>query len=273
MRHRKCLSEPKPVSWHLSPRIKSCSLMIHAPMPLSSITNIFSLPPVSPETRTLKCQSIIARGAHIATDMVIWTQNIENARSVAAFGLVLGMTGAGNAELGTSLGTSSSATRALGHTRRRKRWDRGRPIWHNRASMPGMADADIFVSQKIFGQPAGSLRPHAPLSRDRPHAGKATAQPKPAQDKTFYGTTAPLENCRPLCVPLITLKNTDSSSHENVKHCAAQSPFLDKEIEEAINEISKAQRTWPKDAYSGFKSRALHAAQKLIGPRKNIKSR
>jgi predicted Zn-dependent protease len=47
-----------------------------------------------------------------------------------------------------------------------------------------------------------------------------------------------------------TLKNTDSSSHEDVKHLRrAVALSRQGKLEEAINEISKAQRKRPKDAY------------------------
>ncbi len=230
--------------------------------------HIFITTGLALKTRTPEMfQSIIAHeAAHIAYGHVARrTQNIENARSVAAFGLALGiMTGAlsGNAELGTSLalGTSSSATRALlAHTRAEESAaDQAAMSYmaQSRIDAAGMADVlDIFVGQENLS--ANRQDPYArthPLSRDRLRVvdGRVTAQPKPAQDKNalYWHDRAIGKLSAFVRAPDWTLKNTDSSSHEDVKHLRRAVAFSRQgKLEEAINEISKAQRKRPKDAY------------------------
>ena len=230
--------------------------------------HIFITTGLALKTRTPEMfQSIIAHeAAHIAYGHVARrTQNIENARSIAAFGLALGiMTGAlsGNAELGTSLalGTSSSATRALlAHTRAEESAaDQAAMSYmaQSRIDAAGMADVlDIFVGQENLS--ANRQDPYArthPLSRDRLRVveGRVTAQPKPAQDKNalYWHDRAIGKLSAFVRAPDWTLKNTDSSSHEDVKHLRRAVAFSRQgKLEEAINEMSKAQRTRPKDAY------------------------
>lgn len=230
--------------------------------------HIFITTGLALKTRTPEMfQSIIAHeAAHIAYGHVARrTQNIENARSVAAFGLALGiMTGAlsGNAELGTSLalGTSSSATRALlAHTRAEESAaDQAAMSYmaQSRIDAAGMADVlDIFVGQENLS--ANRQDPYArthPLSRDRLRVveGRVTAQPKPARDKNalYWHDRAIGKLSAFVRTPDWTLKNTDSSSHEDVKHLRRAVAFSRQgKLEEAINEISKAQSARPKDAY------------------------
>ncbi len=230
--------------------------------------HIFITTGLALKTRTPEMfQSIIAHeAAHIAYGHVARrTQNIENARSVAAFGLALGiMTGAlsGNAELGTSLalGTSSSATRALlAHTRAEESAaDQAAMSYmaQSRIDAAGMADVlDIFVGQENLS--ANRQDPYArthPLSRDRLRVveGRVTAQPKPARDKNaiYWHDRAIGKLSAFVRAPDWTLKNTDSSSHEDVKHLRRAVAFSRQgKLEEAINEISKAQSARPKDAY------------------------
>ena len=230
--------------------------------------HIFITTGLALKTRTPEMfQSIIAHeAAHIAYGHVARrTQNIENARSVAAFGLALGiMTSAlsGNAELGTSLalGTSSSATRALlAHTRAEESAaDQAAMSYmaQSRIDAAGMADVlDIFVGQENLS--ANRQDPYArthPLSRDRLRVveGRVTAQPKPAQDKNalYWHDRAIGKLSAFVRAPDWTLKNTDSSSHEDVKHLRRAVAFSRQgKLEEATNEISKAQRKRPKDAY------------------------
>lgn len=230
--------------------------------------HIFITTGLALKTRTPEMfQSIIAHeAAHIAYGHVARrTQNIENARSVAAFGLALGiMTGAlsGNAELGTSLalGTSSSATRALlAHTRAEESAaDQAAMSYmaQSRIDAAGMADVlDIFVGQENLS--ANRQDPYArthPLSRDRLRVveGRVTAQPKPARDKNaiYWHDRAIGKLSAFVRTPDWTLKNTDSSSHEDVKHLRRAVAFSRQgKLEEAIKEISKAQSARPKDAY------------------------
>ncbi len=230
--------------------------------------HIFITTGLALKTRTPEMfQSIIAHeAAHIAYGHVARrTQNIENARSVAAFGLALGiMTGAlsGNAELGTSLalGTSSSATRALlAHTRAEESAaDQAAMSYmaQSRIDAAGMADVlDIFVGQENLS--ANRQDPYArthPVSRDRLRVveGSVTAQPKPARDKNalYWHDRAIGKLSAFVRAPDWTLKNTDSSSHEDVKHLRRAVAFSRQgKLEEAINEISKAQSARPKDAY------------------------
>ena len=230
--------------------------------------HIFITTGLALKTRTPEMfQSIIAHeAAHIAYGHVARrTQNIENARSVAAFGLALGiMTGAlsGNAELGTSLalGTSSSATRALlAHTRAEESAaDQAAMSYmaQSRIDAAGMADVlDIFIGQENLS--ANRQDPYArthPLSRDRLRVveGRVTAQPKPARDKNaiYWHDRAIGKLSAFVRTPDWTLKNTDSSSHEDVKHLRRAVAFSRQgKLEEAINEISKAQSARPKDAY------------------------
>ncbi len=230
--------------------------------------HIFITTGLALKTRTPEMfQSIIAHeAAHIAYGHVARrTQNIENARSVAAFGLALGiMTGAlsGNAELGTSLalGTSSSATRALlAHTRAEESAaDQAAMSYmaQSRIDAAGMADVlDIFIGQENLS--ANRQDPYArthPLSRDRLRVveGRVTAQPKPARDKNalYWHDRAIGKLSAFVRAPDWTLKNTDSSSHEDVKHLRRAVAFSRQgKLEEAIKEISKAQSARPKDAY------------------------
>jgi len=174
------------------------------------------------------------------------------------------MTGAlsGNAELGTSLalGTSSSATRALlAHTRAEESAaDQAAMSYmaQSRIDAAGMADVlDIFVGQENLS--ANRQDPYArthPLSRDRLRVveGRVTAQPKPARDKNalYWHDRAIGKLSAFVRAPDWTLKNTDSSSHEDVKHLRRAVAFSRQgKLEEAINEISKAQSVRPKDAY------------------------
>ena len=243
--------------------------------------HIFITTGLALKTRTPEMfQSIIAHeAAHIAYGHVARrTQNIENARSVAAFGLALGiMTGAlsGNAELGTSLalGTSSSATRALlAHTRAEESAaDQAAMSYmaQSRIDAAGMADVlDIFVGQENLS--ANRQDPYArthPLSRDRLRVveGRVTAQPKPAQDKNalYWHDRAIGKLSAFVRAPDWTLKNTDSSSHEDVKHLRRAVAFSRQgKLEEATNEISKAQRKRPKDAYLQDLKAELHMRHK-----------
>ncbi len=230
--------------------------------------HIFITSGLALRTRTPEMfQSIIAHeAAHIVYGHVTRRgQNISNARSVAAFGLALGiMTGAfsGNAELGTSLalGASSSASRAfLTHTRAEESAADQSAISYMakaRIDVKGMADVlDIFIGQENLspGRQDPYLRSH-PLSRDRRRVvmGRVAAQPPPKQSKTarYWHDRAIGKLSAFMRSPDWTLKNAQSSVHKDVNYLRrAVALSRQGKLVAAIREISKAQSLRPNDAY------------------------
>ena len=230
--------------------------------------HIFITTGLALSTRTPEMfQSIIAHeAAHIAYGHISRRgQNIFNARSVAAFGIALGvMTGAlsNNAELGTSLalGASSSAKRAfLAHTRAEESAaDQAAMSYmaQSRIDAKGMVDVlDILIGQEnlSFGRQYPYTRSH-PLSRDRRRVveGWVAAQPKPKQNKTalYWHDRAVGKLSAFVRNPDWTLKNAQSSKYKDVEHLRRGVALsLQGKLEAAIREISKAQNLRPNDAY------------------------
>ena len=230
--------------------------------------HIFVTSGLALKTRTGEMfQAIIAHeAAHIAYGHVTRRdRNISNARNVSTFGIALGiMTGAmnNNFELGTSLalGASGSARGALlAHTRAEESAaDQAAMSFLANASIDGqgMLDVlDIFIGQENIS--AGRQDPYArshPLSRDRRRALEKYVENQPTpkdkkmadywHDRAIGKLSAFMMNSD------WTLKNSQSSRHADVRHLRKSIAYSRKgKLVEAINEIEKAKKLQPKDAY------------------------
>ena len=223
--------------------------------------HIFITTGLALKTRTPEMfQSIIAHeAAHIAYGHVARrSQYISNARSVAAFGLALGiMTSAvsGNAELATSLalGISNSAKRSfLAHTRAEESAADQAALSYmakSRIDARGMADVlDIFIAQDNL---SSSLQdPYArshPSSRNRRRVVeervRVQSAPKQIESALYWHDRGIGKLSAFLRNPAWTLKNAQSSAYREVEHLR-RGVALSRQgkLEAAIQEISKAQR-------------------------------
>ena len=212
-------------------------------------------------------QSVIAHeAAHIANGHVTRrSQNMASARNAAAFGIALGiMTGALSGDYaagGTvALGASNSAQRLfLSHTRAEESAaDRAALSYMTRAGIDprGMSEVlDIFVGQENLS--AARQDPYTrthPLSRDRSRAVTAFAQAqetRQADPKALYWHARATGKLAAFTrKPSQTLKAKQSVTSADIHHMRrAVALSRQGKLDEALLEISKAEKLRPKDAY------------------------